>query len=104
MGHMNERNRPVNPGTHVWAYLNDAWRPGLLNTWTRQADGWWADIALVDQDGDLAVFHLHQRKIRRTTTDQPPATPPGLPDGGRAGGAGVTGPPAMPAGPTHPRA
>lgn len=70
MAHMNERNRPVNPGTHVWAYLNDAWRPGLLNTWTRQADGWWADIALVDQDGDLAVFHLHPN----ARSDAPPPT------------------------------
>lgn len=80
---------PVNPGTHVWAYLNDSWRPGLLNTWTRQADGWWADIALVDQDGDLAVFHLHQRKIRRTTTDHPPATHPQ--DSRMGAGLGVQG-------------
>lgn len=53
---------------HVWILLGDesatGWVPGLLRRWQRRQDGWWAEVAAVDEDGNFGVWLLHQRWIR----------------------------------------
>lgn len=57
----------VASGQHVWV---DGHVPGLLAGWVRAATGeWWGRVAVVDSDGEAAVYEIRAERLRPARAD-----------------------------------